>query len=135
MMPGIVDFCQKLQKNGFVLFVVTNQSGIARGFFDKKFVEETHRVLKKMFLDVGVDFKKFYYCPHHPMFGCKKECFCRKPAPGMILKAADEYNIDLDKSLMFGDKKLDIYAGTRARCKSFYIQEVLKEVFRLEDLF
>jgi len=118
----VVDLCLDLQKKDYILFVVTNQSGIGRGFFDEKFVQKTHKHLCKIFSDLGVNFKKFYYCPHHP----DDNCNCRKPKPGMLIQAACEFEIDLKKSLMFGDKDLDFHAGQAAGCKSFYIQNVLK---------
>lgn len=150
ILSGVVDLCLDLQKEGFLLFVTTNQSGIARGFFDEKFVEETHKYLKKLFLCEGVIFEKFYYCPHLDPVGIEGdlsgvrsdlvvECLCRKPSPGMIYAAAKEYDIDLQNSLSFGDKKRDVQAGLRAGCKSFYIQDVLASVerglFSKKDLF
>lgn len=122
VMSGVVDLCKKLQDEGYWLFVVTNQSGVARGFFDSSFVEKTHDCLKGLFKKEGVDFKKFYYCPHGP----DDMCDCRKPKPGMIYQAAKEFNLELKDSLMFGDKDLDFQAGISAGCKSFYIDKVLK---------
>lgn len=129
ILPGIINFCLDLQKKGYLLFVVTNQSGVARGFFDEQFVQKIHLYLDSIFKKSGINFKKFYYCPHHKeakILKYKKECECRKPNPGMILKAAKEFDIDLSQSLMFGDKELDIKAGQAAGCKSFYIFDVLK---------
>ena len=120
LLPGIINYCLSLQEQGYSLFVVTNQSGIARGFFDKSFVEETHRYLNSLFSRKGVQFKKFYYCPHGPNDGC---C-CRKPSAGMLKRAAQEFDIDLSSSLMFGDKESDLLAGENAGCKSFYIQKI-----------
>lgn len=121
VLPFAVDLCLNLQRDGFLLIVVTNQSGIARGFFDTQFVEKTHYELTKKFAQYGVFFEKFYYCPHHP----DDRCACRKPSPGMIIQAAKEYNIDTSKSLMFGDKACDIGAGKKAGCKSFYITQMV----------
>lgn len=121
VLPFAVDLCLNLQREGFLLIVVTNQSGIARGFFDTAFVEKTHERLEDIFSQRGVFFEKFYYCPHHPNDGC----MCRKPSPGMLLKAAREYDIDTSQSLMFGDKSSDIEAGSAAGCKSFYVDEPL----------
>ncbi len=129
LLPGIVQFCLDLQKQGFKLFVVTNQSGIARGFFDEDFVKFSHLHLKELFASKNVFFQEFFYCPHHPSEAVKdiylKSCECRKPKPGMLLRAAEIFNIDLSKSLMFGDRLLDIQAGHSAGCKSFYIKDVL----------
>ena len=119
LLPGVIDFCLLLKKKGYLLFVVTNQSGIARGYFDEDFVQKTHKVLEKIFADRGVFFSDFYYCPHHP----DDKCLCRKPLPGLILRAAKEHDINLSQSLMFGDKESDIQAGKCAGCKSFYIHE------------
>ena len=129
ILPKAVNLCIVLQKAGYKLFVVTNQSGIARGFFDENFVEKTHECIKRLFKNQGVVFEKFYVCPHHPTAAIKEEylkkCFCRKPEAGMLFKAAQDFNIDLQESLMFGDRLLDIQAGDSAGCKSFYIQGVL----------
>lgn len=133
LLPHVVDFCCALQKKGYLLFVVTNQSGVARGFFDELFVQKTHVYLADLFAKQGVFFTHFYYCPHHPDIGKKqgyqKKCLCRKPSPGMLHKAAKEYDLDLSRSIMFGDKIIDIEAGVAAGCKSFYIQTVINRVF------
>ena len=131
ILPGIVKHCLSLQKRDYKLFVVTNQSGIARGFFDEDFVKKTHEYLKKDFEKQGVFFESFCYCPHHPEAKIEKyllNCNCRKPKPGMFLKLANEFNIDLKKSLMFGDKLLDVQAGQAAGCESFYIQDALAKI-------
>ncbi|MFA5074777.1 MAG: HAD family hydrolase [Candidatus Babeliales bacterium] len=130
IVPGIIDLCIKLQNADYKLFVITNQSGVARGFFDETFVKKTHFFLQKLFKQKSVIFEKFYYCPHHPdksiLEKYLKDCDCRKPKIGLFLQAAEEFNIDLSNSLMFGDKLLDIEAGRNASCKSFYIQKILK---------
>jgi D-glycero-D-manno-heptose 1,7-bisphosphate phosphatase len=132
VVPEAIKLCLELQKIGYKLFVVTNQSGIARGCFDEVFVKYTHDYLAKLFEKEGVFFEKWYYCPHHPEYGnkfYKKVCNCRKPQPGMLLQAAQEYNIDLKKSFMFGDKLCDLQAGQAAGCKSFYIQNISDQIF------
>ena len=126
IMPGVVDLCLSLQQQGYLLFVVTNQSGVARGYFDEKFVEETHRHLHDLFEKSGVVFREWYHCIHHPDYGGKIVCECRKPKHGMLLRLAREYDIDMANSIMIGDKDLDIKAGEAAGCRSFYIQEVLQ---------
>jgi len=123
LLPGIVGFCRSLQAKGYALFVITNQSGIARRYFDKEFVEKTNLFVSKLFSSHGVDFSKFYYCPHHP----DDRCLCRKPLAGMFYMAAKEYRIDLSQSLMFGDKPSDIAAGVAAGCKSFFINQQLEK--------
>lgn len=140
IIPSIIKLCKILQDEGFVLFVITNQSGVARGFFDEAFVEETHEKLKKMFEQRNIYLKKMYYCPHHPKFATiqkyKKMCSCRKPKPGMLLQAALEFNIDLTRSFMFGDRSLDLEAGEAAGCKSFLVQNLdLHKIKKIEDLY
>ena len=132
IIPGVVDLCKKLQTSGFLLLVVTNQSGVARGYFDEKFVEKTNLFIKKLFFVEEVLLERFYYCPHHPKAKLKsynQNCFCRKPAPGMLKMAATEFDLDLSQSLMFGDKRSDLEAGAAAGCKSFLIKNILKTVF------
>lgn len=110
----IAGLCMAL---GFKIFVVTNQSGIARGYFDEAFVRTTHAYLQELFRPHGISFQAFYYCPHGPA----DNCICRKPNPGMLQQAARDHNIDLAASLMFGDKQSDLDAGAAAGCSSFDI--------------
>ncbi|MCK4265094.1 HAD family hydrolase [Candidatus Babeliales bacterium] len=130
IIPKMIEFCKRWQSMGYELFVITNQSGVARGYFDEEFVQETHKVLNKMLLEKNINVKAFYYCPHHPEFGTlghyKKECECRKPNPGMLLSAAKEFNIDLKTSLMIGDSAHDVLAGKRAGCKSFLVKNIIE---------
>jgi len=128
IIPESMELCRKLQTEGYKLFIVTNQSGIARKFFPESFVQNTHKLLEKLFAEHKVYIEKYYYCPHHPDDNCE----CRKPKPGMLVKASKEYNIDLSKSLMFGDKEIDVKAGEAVNCKSFYIQNILEQKL---DLF
>lgn len=102
---------------GYILIVVTNQSGIARGYYKEKDVEVLHEELSKILLEKGIKISKFYYCPHHPTKGIGKykiDCDCRKPNPGMILKGIKDFNIDPCFSYMVGDKISDIEAGIKA---------------------
>lgn len=126
-----VAFAAVCQAQGYTLFVVTNQSGIARGHISAQFVEQTHEVLYHRLQQRGVVIKQFYYCPHHPTDAVIPElliaCNCRKPGPGMLLKAAQEHGINLQASLMFGDKQLDVDAGQAAGCNAFIIDQVLEK--------
>jgi D-glycero-D-manno-heptose 1,7-bisphosphate phosphatase len=110
---------RRLREAGFLVIVVTNQSGVARGYFSLEDVERLHRHLQRELARFGTRIDDFYLCPHHPGFG--DECDCRKGRPGMLLRAADEYNIDLEKSFMVGDKAADIEAGKRAGCCSLLV--------------
>lgn len=131
-----IELAKHLQSQGYRLFIVTNQSGIGRGLFSEATLVKIHEHLQVVFAQYGVFFERYYFCPHHPTEAASKEylvdCNCRKPGPGMLLRAAKEFNIDLKKSLMFGDKVIDIKAGLAAGCKSFYIQDFLKK-FNLKN--
>ncbi len=106
-----IDFAKKglslMKQCGFKLFVVTNQSGIARGYFNRDFVIETHRVLNNMF-DGLID--EFYFCPHKP----EDNCVCRKPKTYFIDKAVKRFSIDRNASFVVGDKESDIELGLNA---------------------
>ncbi len=114
------------QQNEYELFVVTNQSGVARGFFDIAFVQQTHRTIDTMLQSRGIIIKQWYFCPHHPSQGTNKEfikdCSCRKPKPGMLLQAAKEHNLDLSQSLLFGDQESDFCAGRAVGCNVYNIK-------------
>ena len=128
ILPGVIELCRTIQAANFKLIVVSNQSGVARGFFDEEFVCCTHKYLSEIFAKQGVFFDKFYFCPHHPEGKIKQyrcTCSCRKPAPGMLIEAANEFNLDLKKSFMVGDKDLDLQVGIAAGCRSFNINELL----------
>jgi D-glycero-D-manno-heptose 1,7-bisphosphate phosphatase len=113
---------------GYRLFVVTNQSGVARGMFDEPFVHATHRLVAEQCAAHGVLIEKFYYCPHHPTEAVhdryRLDCVCRKPKPGMLQAAAQEFDLDLQRSVMFGDKQVDLDAGQQAGCQTFDITKL-----------
>lgn len=124
----VVALAKMCQDRGYKLFMVTNQSGIARGFFDEHFVQEINAYINDLLLAHGILFTKTYYCPHHPDIGdekYRKSCGCRKPLPGMLHQAAQEYALDLSKSFMFGDKQCDLLAGVAAGCRSFDITKLI----------
>lgn len=109
-----------LNSNNIKVVVVTNQSGVARGFFDEATVSRIHDALDRILEREGARVDRYYYCPHHPTEGkgaYLKDCPNRKPNPGMILKAKDELGIDLHASFMVGDKISDLLAGKRAGLK------------------
>lgn len=106
---GIFDICRMAGDRGYLVVVITNQAGIARGLYTHEDVEKLHGWMKERFAEHGVDIAAIYYCPHHPDF--TGECGCRKPAPGMINAAVKDFDIDVKQSVMLGDKVSDMQAG------------------------
>lgn len=123
LLPGAAGAVRALNEAGFLVIVITNQAGIARGYFDSEVVEAIHERLSEKLEKDGAFIDAFYYCPHHPEYPNKDlgECDCRKPLPGMLLRAARELDIDLSNSYMIGDTAKDIEAGLRAGCKSILV--------------
>lgn len=117
LVAGAVDGIRKLNELGVRVVLVSNQSGVARGFFTREFVEETHRVLRKMLAEGKARFDRLYYCPHHPDSGCH----CRKPETGMLEQARDELGIDLTRSYVVGDKPEDVMLGRRVSAKTVLV--------------
>lgn len=109
---GIFTLLKTAQEQGYMLFVVTNQTGVCRGYYTEADVEKLHKWMSAEFDAEGIHIEKFYHCPHHPDY--TGPCSCRKPEPGMILTAAQEYRIDLGKSVIIGDKNSDVEAGYNA---------------------
>ena len=121
---GIFELIKSYQEKGFLIFIITNQAGIARGYYTEKDYKALTDWMIKQFRKKGINITKVYHCPHHPEI--TGSCNCRKPNPGMILDAIKEFNIDPVNSVLIGDKKSDILAGKRAGLgKNIYIQDLL----------
>ena len=117
---GIFDLCQRFQSAGYLLVVVTNQSGIGRGYYSEEDFHTLSAWMTQQFAEKGLSINKFYFCPHHASGAqgeYRKDCQCRKPKPGMLLQAAKELDIDLTKSVLVGDKFSDVQAGQGAGVK------------------
>ena len=117
LFPWSADAINRLRAAGFLIVVVTNQAGVARGYFEEAFIGEAHRYLDALLASQGARVDAYYYCPHHvdgvvPAY--TRVCDCRKPAPGMIIKAASDLDIDVRDSFVVGDKWLDIELAQRA---------------------
>lgn len=115
--PGTLDAARTLKELGLALVVVTNQSGIARGYYGVEQFNELTEWMKQQFAAHGAALDGVYYCPHHPIDGpapYRQDCGCRKPAPGMLLDAARDLGIDLSSSVLFGDKASDLQAALAA---------------------
>lgn len=114
---GIFEIVRTAHVNGFKIVVITNQSGIGRGYYTEQHFHELTYWMCKKFLNAHAPIDKVYFSPFHPTHGLgkyKKDDFSRKPNPGMILQAKDELNLDLDNSILIGDKSTDIEAGIAA---------------------
>jgi D-glycero-D-manno-heptose 1,7-bisphosphate phosphatase len=113
-----------LKKEGFLFIVISNQSGIAKGYFREKDLQQVWNKISALLQKHEICIDAFYYCPHEPNGTVEQyavECDCKKPLPGMIIKAACELKIDLSQSWMIGDILNDVEAGNRAGCSSILI--------------
>lgn len=123
--PGAPEAIRRLRDAGFLMIVVTNQSGVARGYFSREDVDRLHEHIQRELAKIGTAIDAFYLCPHHPEKGkgeFKVDCDCRKGRPGMLLQAAAEHGIDLAASWMIGDKRADLEAGRAAGCQSLLVR-------------
>lgn len=125
LVEGAAEAVRKINQEGYLAIVVSNQPVIARGEVSEAELGEIHKKLETLLGRQGAYLDAIYYCPHHPDKGfegevaeLKMECDCRKPKPGLIYRAAEEYNIDLKNSWMIGDRESDILAGKAAGCKT-----------------
>ena len=116
---GSIDALILLKQKGFLLIVITNQAGIARGYFTEEDLTQIHEKMIRILEQHDINLDGIYYCPHHPEF--TGECTCRKPKIGMFLKAKEKYDIDLKSSYMVGDTLNDIKAGYNAKCKTVLV--------------
>ena len=130
LLPGVAEAIGKINRSGYLAIVVTNQPVIARGEVGWEELQEIHNKMETLLGLEGVYLDGIYFCPHHPHKGyegeipeLKFDCDCRKPKPGMLLKAAEDFNIDLSQSWMTGDGENDIKAGEVAGCKTALIGE------------
>jgi D-glycero-D-manno-heptose 1,7-bisphosphate phosphatase len=122
--PGAPQAIKRLKDAGFLVVVVSNQAGVARGYFDEAAVRALHEHIQAELAFYGTSVDAFYFCPHHPEEGVgayKVSCNCRKGEPGMLLQAAEEHKIDLGRSYMVGDKLADTQAGLKAGCRPFMV--------------
>ncbi len=116
---GSIKALQILKNKGYLLIVITNQAGIARGYFTEMTLDNIHNKMAKALKENEVLLDNIFFCPnHHEVTG---PCNCRKPKPGMITQAMEKYNIDLENSYMVGDTLNDIKTGKNAKCKTILV--------------
>jgi D-glycero-D-manno-heptose 1,7-bisphosphate phosphatase len=141
LQPGVEDGLLQLKNQGFLLILISNQAGIAHGYFKEAAMIQVQNKITQLLKPHRINLNGFYYCPHHPDGNIKDyrvNCFCRKPQPGLLLRAARDSNIDLKKSWMIGDILNDVEAGKRAGCKTVLIKngnetEWLMNDYRMPD--
>jgi D-glycero-D-manno-heptose 1,7-bisphosphate phosphatase len=109
---GIFDYCRRYQDKGYLIIVITNQAGIAKGIFTIEDFKNLTSWMVDEFRSGGITISKVYFCPHHPDF--TGSCDCRKPGPGMILRAVKEFNLDIRSCHLAGDMETDLQAGRNA---------------------
>ena len=126
ILRGVPQALKRLKDAGFLLVVITNQSGVARGSFPESFVNKSNQKMNDMLSQDGPEIDAFYYCPHHPDYGSEKykiDCDCRKPKSGMLSQAAKDLNIDLANSFMIGDSPRDTLSGKNVGCFSILLTD------------
>ncbi len=130
IIDGVLESIKILNKAGYNVIIITNQSGVARGYYSEEDVIYLHKYIKMLFNQYDVHIDDFYYCPHHPILGVGKykfECNCRKPKSGLIERGIKNFNIDVNKSWMIGDKESDVIAGINAGLRSILLCELPKK--------
>jgi D-glycero-D-manno-heptose 1,7-bisphosphate phosphatase len=124
LLPGAARAMQRLREAGYLLIVVTNQSAVARGWLTEEKLQGIHAALDAMLEPEGAAPDAYYYCPHlpdGPVAEYGVECHCRKPAPGMLRRAAAEWSVDPEQSFMVGDSARDVQAGRAVGCFSIML--------------
>lgn len=119
LVPTVVEGIKRLNDSGIPVIVITNQSGVGRGLFDEGRLGVIHDRMEKLLEEKGAWVDDIYFCPHKPDAGCD----CRKPAPGMLLRARDEHGIDLKRSFMIGDRMMDIEMAHAVGAKGVLVPE------------
>ena len=133
LLPGAGQAVARLREAGYAVVVVTNQSAVARGFMTEADLGIVHREFQNMLARCGAELDGIYYCPHHPECGnppYRQDCTCRKPGPGLLLRAAAELGLDLARSVMVGDKLSDLQAGWNAGCRTVLVLTSYGEAHR-----
>lgn len=112
LMEGIIDVCRAYQDQGYLIIIVTNQSGISRGYYTEEDFAHLSQWMIEHFKTFGITITRIYHCPHHESIDGL--CECRKPEPGMFLEARKEYDLNMEHSVMIGDNERDIEASLKA---------------------
>jgi histidinol-phosphate phosphatase family protein len=124
LFPRTAEAIRLLNEHGFKTIVITNQSGIARGYFDEEMLERIHQKMKDELAKQGAFVDAIYYCPHQSA----EQCECRKPKPAMALRAANDHHIDLEDSFVVGDLQMDVDLGKAVGCKTILLRQEQTEL-------
>ncbi len=122
LVPGAVQALREINRHGLLSVVITNQSAVGRGLLTEEELHRVHEHMLQRFEEAGAHIDAIYYCPHHPQYGEIRDCECRKPGIGMLLRAAEEHGIRLEESFLIGDQLTDIEAGNRAGCSTVLVK-------------
>ncbi|MCF0155127.1 MAG: D-glycero-beta-D-manno-heptose 1,7-bisphosphate 7-phosphatase [Veillonella sp.] len=142
-MPGAQEALALAVQKGYTLIVVTNQSGVARGYYTEEDVQSLHQHMNQVLTAAGAPIEHFYYCPHHKegaVAEYAKDCDCRKPKPGMLLEAMKNYDIDTAHSFLIGDSQRDVDAAQAAGVRGYLYKgdnllPFMEEVLALEGQY
>lgn len=136
LQPGAAAGLKELQQQGYLLVVISNQSGVARGYFKEEALKGVEARIRALLEPEGVYLDGFYYCPHYPGAPVREyavDCECRKPKAGMLLQAARDFGIDLSRSWMIGDILNDVEAGKKAGCRAVLIDNGNETEWQLDE--
>jgi D-glycero-D-manno-heptose 1,7-bisphosphate phosphatase len=128
-LPGIGPAVKTLSRKGYKVIVISNQSGVARGYFPEENVRKINEKINKKIAKEGAHIDAFYYCPHHP----DENCQCRKPKTGMLEQAKKDFDIDYKKSWMIGDAIKDVECGENAGCKTILLSKEKHEKYKTAE--
>ena len=140
LIPKSAEAIRLLNESGFKVIVVSNQSGVARGYYQERDIKIYNKAMKKKLEEKNAYIDAIYYCPHHPEAIIEKykiDCDCRKPKPGMLKRAKEDLDLNLKGSFLIGDKMSDIEAGYRAGCKTILVltgqgNDELKKISKMD---
>jgi D-glycero-D-manno-heptose 1,7-bisphosphate phosphatase len=125
---GIFDLCSKYSEKGYLILVITNQAGIAKGIYREDDFLKLTDWMTGQFAERGIKISKVYHCPHHPDF--TGPCACRKPEPGMIIQAIKDFDLDISQCILIGDNDSDLEAGRRAGIPEANLQKFTLSLIR-----
>ncbi|MBN1641078.1 MAG: HAD family hydrolase [Anaerolineae bacterium] len=124
LLPGAASGLRTLREAGFALVLVTNQAGVAHGYFTEEDVRRVHARLQHLLAEQGAPLDAIYYCPHHPQGqgAYRRDCACRKPGTALLERAAHDLGLDLSRSVVVGDRETDVIAGARLGCRTVLVR-------------